>query len=78
MSVGWDYFPALVAKQSIDNYIEPLTCLINRSFADGIFPNHRFINICWIFLTIMSFIGTNLAFEKSIPHNKQSFHWSKK
>ena len=28
-----------VAKQSIDSYIEPLTCLINRSFADGIFPN---------------------------------------
>ena len=38
-SAGWDDFPALVAKQSIDSYIEPLTCLINRSFADGIFPN---------------------------------------
>ena len=37
-SAGWDNFPALVAKQSIDSYIEPLTCLINRSFADGIFP----------------------------------------
>ena len=38
-SAGWDDFPARVAKQSIDSYIEPLTCLINRSFADGIFPN---------------------------------------
>ena len=38
-SPGWDDFPANVAKQSIDSYIEPLTCLINRSFADGIFPN---------------------------------------
>ena len=38
-SAGWDDFPARVAKQSIDSYIEPLTCLINRSFADGIFPS---------------------------------------
>ena len=38
-SAGWDDFPALVAKQSIDRYIEPLTCLINRSFKDGIFPS---------------------------------------
>ena len=36
---GWDDFPAIVAKLSIDSYIEPLTCLINRSFADGIFSN---------------------------------------
>ena len=28
-SAGWDDFPALVAKQSIESYIEPLTCLIN-------------------------------------------------
>ena len=38
-SAGWDDLPALVAKQSIDSYIEPLTCLINRSFSDCIFPN---------------------------------------
>ena len=38
-SAGCDDFPARVAKQSIVSYIEPLTCLINRSFADGIFPN---------------------------------------
>ena len=36
-SRGWDDFPAIVAKQSID--IEPLTCLLNRSFTDEIFPN---------------------------------------
>ena len=38
-SAGWDDLPAVVAKQSIDSYIEPLTCLINRSFSDGIFPD---------------------------------------
>ena len=38
-SPGWDDFPASVAKQSIDSYIEPLTCFINRSFADGNFLN---------------------------------------
>ena len=38
-SPGWDNFPASVAKQSIDSYIEPLTCLINRFLADGIFQN---------------------------------------
>ena len=37
-SAGWDDFPAHVAKQSIESYIEPLTCLINRSFFVGIFP----------------------------------------
>ena len=29
----------VVAKKSIDSYIEPLTCLIHRSFSDGIFPD---------------------------------------
>ena len=38
-SRGWDDFPVIVAKQSIDSYIEPLTCLINRSFAGRIFPD---------------------------------------
>ena len=37
-SAGWDDFPALVAKQSIESYIERLTCLINRSFLQSIFP----------------------------------------
>ena len=37
-SSGWDVIPALVAKQSHDSYIEPLTCLISRYFHDGIFP----------------------------------------
>ena len=35
---GWDDFLALLAKQSIESYIEPLTCFINRSFLEGIFP----------------------------------------
>ena len=37
--ISWNDFPARAAKQSIDSYIEPLTCLINRSFTDGIFPS---------------------------------------
>ena len=36
---GWDDLPAVVAKQSIDNYTERLTCLLNRSFSDGIYPS---------------------------------------
>ena len=35
---GWDDFPVPVAKQSIEINIKPLTCLINRSFLEGIFP----------------------------------------
>ena len=37
---GWDDFPAIVAKQSIDSYIKPLTCLLNGSFADGFRGKH--------------------------------------
>ena len=37
-SAVWDEFPALVAKQSIESYIEPLNCFINRLFTEGIFP----------------------------------------
>ena len=35
---GWNDLPAVVAKQSIDNYTERLTCLLNRSFSDSIYP----------------------------------------
>ena len=31
------FLPLLLSTR--DNYIEPLTCSINRSFTDGIFPN---------------------------------------
>ena len=49
-SARWDDLPALVAKQSIDSYIEPLTCLINRSSSDGIFPNElKFARVMPIF-----------------------------
>ena len=37
-SAAWDQFPALVAKQSIESYIEPLNCFINTLFTEGIFP----------------------------------------
>ena len=32
-ALGWDGLPASVGKQCIDSYIEPLTILINMSFA---------------------------------------------
>ena len=36
---GWDGLAASVGIQGIDSYIEPLTILINISFAQGIFPD---------------------------------------
>ena len=36
---GWDKFPTFVAKKSIDNYIMPLTHVINKSLKEGVF--HR-------------------------------------
>ena len=37
-SVGWDFLPASIAKQSIKHYIKPLTYLIISSFESGTFP----------------------------------------
>ena len=37
-SPRWDHFPVIEVKQSIDSYTEPLTWLINRSFANEIVP----------------------------------------
>ena len=34
---GWDGLQASVGKKCIDSYVEPLTILINLSFAQGIF-----------------------------------------
>ena len=36
---GWYGLPASVGKQCIDSFNEPLTILINMSFAEGIFPD---------------------------------------
>ena len=36
---GWDEFPTFVAKKSIDNYIMPLTHVINKSLKEGVFPS---------------------------------------
>ena len=38
-SPGWDEFPTFVAKASIDNYIMPLTHVINKSLKEGVFPS---------------------------------------
>jgi len=37
-SAGWDDIPTSIAKKCIDNFIEPLTYLINSSLSEGIFP----------------------------------------
>ena len=38
--VGTSSLP-LIAKQSIQSYIKPLTCLINSLFQNGIFPDEQ-------------------------------------
>ena len=38
-SPGFDGIPSFVANQCIDNFIEPLTYIINMSFLDGVFPS---------------------------------------
>ena len=37
-SAGWDEIPTSMAKKCITGFIEPLTYLINKLFAEGIFP----------------------------------------
>lgn len=39
-SVGVDGISANILRHAAENLVPPLTCLINRSFADGIFPNN--------------------------------------
>ena len=38
-SACWDSIPALVAKATIQSYINHLTRLINSSFGNGLFPD---------------------------------------
>ena len=38
-SPGYDELPAYIAKQCIDNYVMPLTYIINMSLMEGIFPS---------------------------------------
>ena len=38
-SAGWDDIPAFVAKQCVDNFIDPITCIINKSVSEGVFPS---------------------------------------
>ena len=37
-SSGYVEFPAFIAKQCIDNYVVPLTYVINMTLMEGIFP----------------------------------------
>ena len=38
-SPGWDEIPASIAKRCVNNYIEPLTHIINQSLKEGVFPS---------------------------------------
>ena len=38
-SPGYDELPAYIAKQCINNYVMPLTYIINMSLMEGIFPS---------------------------------------
>ena len=38
-SPGYDELSAYIAKQCIDNYVMPLTYIINMSLMEGIFPS---------------------------------------
>ena len=38
-SPGYDELPASIAKQCLDNYVVPLTYIINMSFIEAIFPS---------------------------------------
>ena len=38
-SPGYDKLPASVAKQCIDNYVVPLTYIVNMSLMEGVFPS---------------------------------------
>ena len=38
-SPGWDQMPAFILKKCVNNYIKPLTHIINSSLKEGIFPN---------------------------------------
>ena len=59
-SASWDEFPALAAKLAIDNYLEPLTCLINRSLKDGTFPNElKLSRVVWTLLCVDSAAPSN-------------------
>ena len=48
-SPGYDEFPIFIAKQCIDNYVVPLTYVINMSLMEGIFPSElklaKFVSI---------------------------------
>ena len=63
-STGWDEFPALAAKQSLDSHIEPLTCLINRYFREGIFPTE--LKLAKKFCQKIYFLCKNNSIAKNI------------
>ena len=60
-SAGWDDFPARVAKQSIDSYIEPLTCLT---------PERPMGHICPMFFSCICYMNIT---KKTILNSRQFY-----
>ena len=50
-SPGYDELPASIAKQCIDNYVVPLTYIVNMSLTEGVFPSElklaKVVPISW-------------------------------
>ena len=44
-ALGYGELPTYILKQCIDSYIKPLTCLINMSISQGMFPNQLKLEI---------------------------------
>ena len=82
---GWDEFPTFVAKKSIDNYIMPLTHVINKSLKEGVIPSElKLAKVVPIFkagatnkitnygpISVLSFFSK--VFEKIIYHKLIEF-----
>ena len=75
-SPGYDELPAIIAKQCIDNYVVPLTYVINMSLMEGIFPSElKLAKVVPIFnyrpISVLSFFSK--IFEKIICNTVVNF-----
>ena len=61
-SPGYDELPAYIAKQCINNYVMPLTYIINMSLMEGIFPSELKLVTNYRPISVLSFFSK--IFEK--------------
>ena len=67
-SAGYDERPASILKKCIDEYITPITYLVNLSMRQGIFPNEF---ICKKNRNLHKFATTNNFSDMHHQHSKQ-------